>query len=149
MRGQSRYADTSVASAVRASGNAKSLCPLELRTGIVGGSATPVLARQVCFLMGHWTTSRAADFSRAEFERSHGREAVLKSGVTLTLTADQALVLFDWLAREDGKAALPTEHQAEQNVLWEIEAQLEKSLVAPLQPVLLAAPRERLVAGSE
>ncbi|MCC6750550.1 MAG: hypothetical protein IT371_22995 [Deltaproteobacteria bacterium] len=74
------------------------------------------------------------------------------SGVTLTLTADQALVLFDWLAREDGKGALPTEHQAEQNVLWEIEARLEKSLVAPLQPdyeVLLAAARERLVAGGE
>ena len=74
------------------------------------------------------------------------------SGVTLTLTADQALVLFEWLAREDRKGALPTEHQAEQNVLWEIEAQLEKTLVAPLQPdyeVLLAAARERLVAGSE
>lgn len=74
------------------------------------------------------------------------------SGVTLTLTADQALVLFDWLAREDGKGALPIEHQAEQNVLWEIEAQLEKTLVAPLQTdyeVLLAAARARLVADVE
>jgi hypothetical protein len=74
------------------------------------------------------------------------------SGVTLTLTADQALVLFEWLTREDRKGTLPTEHQAEQYVLWEIEAQLEKSLVAPFQPdyeVLLAAARERLVAGSE
>jgi hypothetical protein len=74
------------------------------------------------------------------------------SGVTLTLTADQALVLFEWLAREDRKGALPTEHRAEQSVLWEIEAQLEKTLVAPLQPdyeVLLAAARERLVADDD
>ena len=40
------------------------------------------------------------------------------AGVTISLTADQALVLFEWLTREDGKGALPTEHQAEQNVLW-------------------------------
>ncbi|XYH92484.1 hypothetical protein ACMHYB_31975 [Sorangium sp. So ce1128] len=70
--------------------------------------------------------------------------------VTISLNADQALVLFEWLTREDGKGGLPTEHQAEQNVLWEIEAQLEKSLVEPLQPdyaVKVAAARERLVAG--
>ena len=71
--------------------------------------------------------------------------------MTISLTADQALVLFEWLTREDGKGALPTEHQAEQNVLWEIEAQLEKSLVEPLRPdyeALLVAARERLL-GSE
>ncbi len=69
--------------------------------------------------------------------------------VTITLTADQALVFFEWLTREDGKGRPPTEHQAEQNVLWEIEAQLEKTLVEPLQPdyaVKVAAARERLVA---
>ncbi len=74
------------------------------------------------------------------------------SGTTLTLTADQALVLFEWLAREDGTGTLPIKHQSEQNVLWEIQAQLEKTLVVPLRPdyeVLLAAARERLVAGGE
>ena len=30
----------------------KSICPLELRTGIIGGLFTPVLARQVSYLMG-------------------------------------------------------------------------------------------------
>lgn len=72
--------------------------------------------------------------------------------VTISLTADQALVFFEWLAREDGKIGLPTEHQAEQNVLWDIEAQLEKSLVEPLQAdyaVKVAAARERLVAGHD
>ena len=74
------------------------------------------------------------------------------ASVTISLTADQALVLFEWLTRQDNQGALPTEHQAEQNVLWEIEAQLEKILVEPLRPdyeALLVAARDRLVAGSE
>jgi hypothetical protein len=63
------------------------------------------------------------------------------------LTPDQALVLFEWLAREDGKDALPTEHPAELQVLWDLEAQLERVLVEPFRPdyaELLAAARERL-----
>lgn len=71
------------------------------------------------------------------------------ANVAISLTADQALVLFEWLTREDEKGALPTEHQAEQGVLWQIEAQLERVLVEPLQPDYLdkvAAARERLVA---
>lgn len=40
-----------------------------------------------------------------------------ESGVTVSLTNDQALVLFEWLTREDEKRGLPTEHQAEQRVL--------------------------------
>ncbi len=39
----------------------KSICPLDLRTGIVGGVATPRLARQVCFLMGHMTSADTAE----------------------------------------------------------------------------------------
>lgn len=70
------------------------------------------------------------------------------SSVTLSLTHDQALVLFEWLTREDGKEGFPTEHEAEQKVLWEIEAQLEKALVEPLQPdyaASVSAARKRLV----
>lgn len=69
--------------------------------------------------------------------------------VTISLTADEALVLFEWLTREDGKGGLPTEHQSEQNVLWLVEAQLEKGLVDPLRPdyaAMVAAARERLAA---
>lgn len=72
--------------------------------------------------------------------------------VTLSLTVDQALVLLEWLTREDARGALPTEHHAELNVLWEMEAQLEKQLVQPLWPdymALLSAARERLVRGGE
>jgi hypothetical protein len=69
-------------------------------------------------------------------------------GVTLSLTRDQALVLFEWLSREDGRSGIPTEHQAEQKVLWEIEGQLERTLVEPLQPdysAAIAAARERIM----
>jgi hypothetical protein len=67
--------------------------------------------------------------------------------IQLTLTHDQALVLFDWLARVDEHSDLPIEHDAEQRVLWELEAQLERSLVEPLQAdyaSAVAAARSRL-----
>ena len=34
----------------------KCICPLELRAGIIGGLYTPVLARQVSYMMGHMTS---------------------------------------------------------------------------------------------
>jgi hypothetical protein len=69
------------------------------------------------------------------------------TGVTLSLTHDQALVLFDWLSREDSKSRIPIEHQAEQEVLWEVEGQLERALVEPLKPdyaLAVSSARERL-----
>jgi hypothetical protein len=70
--------------------------------------------------------------------------------VTISLTADQALVLFEWMMRDAGAERLPTTHRAEEVVLWAIEAQLEKCLVEPFQPdyvAKVAAARERLVAA--
>lgn len=69
--------------------------------------------------------------------------------LTLSLMQDQALVLFDWLSREDSKQSLPTEHEAEQKVLWLLEGMLERALVAPLQPgypAAVSAARERVLA---
>lgn len=43
----------------------KSICPLELRSGIIAGLYTPVLARQVSYLMGHMTSQ---DTSRVFLE---------------------------------------------------------------------------------
>lgn len=71
-----------------------------------------------------------------------------ESAVTLSLTHDQALVLFDWLSREDGKKRIPVEHQAEQEVLWAMEAQLERALVEPLEAdydAAVSSARKRLV----
>jgi len=53
------------------------------------------------------------------------------SDVTIAFTHDEALVLYDWLAREDQKG-IRTDHQAEQDVLWRLEGQLERVLVEPL-----------------
>jgi hypothetical protein len=39
----------------------KCICPLELRAGIVGGWCTPLLARQVGFLMGHMTSKATTE----------------------------------------------------------------------------------------
>lgn len=45
--------------------------------------------------------------------------------VALSLSVSEALVLYEWLAREE-----PSHHAsgAEQRVLWDIEAQLESAL---------------------
>lgn len=69
-----------------------------------------------------------------------------EAAVTLHLTGDEALVLFDWIRRfnESGDGTL--HDQAEQRVLWDIEAMLEKSLVAPFGSYidLLAQARDRV-----
>jgi len=68
----------------------------------------------------------------------------------IELNDDEALVLFDWLQREDKRDALPTEHQAEKTVLWSILCQLEKVLVQPFRndyDKLVAAARDRVVEG--
>jgi len=44
----------------RPTGGGKSVCALELRAGIVGGLCTPVLARQVSYIMGHMTSVETA-----------------------------------------------------------------------------------------
>jgi hypothetical protein len=58
-----------------------------------------------------------------------------EKSVTVTLSGDEALVLFDWLARtSDAGAPAPFVDQAEERVLWNVEATLERSLVAILRP---------------
>ena len=55
--------------------------------------------------------------------------------VTIELTADEALVLFEWLARSsDADAPAPFVYQSEQRVLWNLEALMEKLLTAPFDP---------------
>lgn len=55
--------------------------------------------------------------------------------VTIELTKDEALVLFEFLGRlnqADHKNIF--EDQAEQKALWIVEGHLEKTLVEPLMP---------------
>lgn len=72
-----------------------------------------------------------------------------EAAVTLGLTSDEALVLFEWLARFNNGVG-EFEDQAEQRVLWDLEAMLEKALVAPLRAdyaELLATAREKVRDG--
>jgi len=51
----------------------------------------------------------------------------------LELTQEEALVLFEWLARLDEQDAFPCEDAAEQQVLWNLHGQLERALIEPFQ----------------
>ena len=66
--------------------------------------------------------------------------------VTIELSTDEALVLFDFLARFNQKENKELfEDQAEQRVLWNLEASLEKLLSEPFLDeylVLLTKARE-------
>lgn len=53
-------------------------------------------------------------------------------GIEIKLTKDEALVLFDWLSRFNQNHDSKFEDQAEQRVLWDIEAALESLLAEPL-----------------
>jgi hypothetical protein len=70
------------------------------------------------------------------------------NSVKIELTSEQALVLFDWLGRfnADPRGVL-FEDQAEERVLWDLEATLERVLVEPFAAnyrELLGQARERV-----
>lgn len=58
---------------------------------------------------------------------------MVDEGYCINLTLDQAIILFDWLARtsECGRPA-GFKDQAEQRVMWDVEAELEALLVEPV-----------------
>lgn len=69
--------------------------------------------------------------------------------VRLELSRDQALVLFEWLARSDDQHSLATAHEAEQIVLWVLEGELERALTTLFSPEYeqcVAEARERVLA---
>jgi hypothetical protein len=58
-----------------------------------------------------------------------------QQNITLTVSKDEALVLFEFLARFNQYEHPDIfEDQVEQKVLWIIEVQLEKQLVEPFNP---------------
>lgn len=67
--------------------------------------------------------------------------------MTLDLSADEALVLFEFLSRWDETGTFDLVDQAEQRVLWDVLAGLEGQLTEPFSPdygALVAAARTRL-----
>ena len=58
-----------------------------------------------------------------------------RQNISLTLTKDEALVLFDFLGRFNQTDHTDIfESQSEQKTLWILEGQLEKQLVEPFKP---------------
>jgi len=53
------------------------------------------------------------------------------NNISLTLSHAEALVLFEWLARNNESQAIPIEHPSEQTVLWLLQGHLEKVLSEP------------------
>lgn len=67
--------------------------------------------------------------------------------VQIELTGDAALVLFEWVSRFNKREDVEFEDQAEQRVLWDVEASLEAALAEPFSgdyDRLLADARERV-----
>lgn len=68
-----------------------------------------------------------------QLERRAVKDAAKMEEITFRLTQAEALVLFEWLAKMD-ETGSAVANDAEQTVLWRIEAQLEKQLLSPLGP---------------
>jgi len=67
--------------------------------------------------------------------------------IEIVLSRDEALVLFELLARFDELENKPTMDEAEQTVLWNLEAKLEPLLVEIVKPEykeLVAKAKERV-----
>jgi hypothetical protein len=67
--------------------------------------------------------------------------------VTITLTADEAVVLFEFLSRFSDTDKLTIEDQAEERALWNLCCVFEKCLVVPFDADYsdaLQAARDRL-----
>ena len=56
-----------------------------------------------------------------------------KNGETIriTLSKSQAIVLFEWLTNCDESDSFEFDHEAEQRVVWKMQAQLETTLTEP------------------
>jgi hypothetical protein len=78
-------------------------------------------------------------FENGQLIRIHCKEIELSVNVdkslNLTISKDEALVLFDFLARfNETEQSEVFEDQAEQKTLWILEGELERQLVEPFNP---------------
>ena len=69
------------------------------------------------------------------------------SSITIELSNDEALVLFEFLSRFDEEGNYSFQDQAEQRVLWDLACILEKQIVELFSPhydEALKAAREKV-----
>jgi hypothetical protein len=75
-----------------------------------------------------------------------------KPFLSIDLSEDQALVLFDWLALREEARSESDPIDAETQVLWNIEGQLERVLIQPFDPnytTLVQRARQRILSENE
>ena len=71
--------------------------------------------------------------------------------LTVSLSHDEALVLYEWLSRAGADGDLPAAAPEDLLVLWRVEGQLERQLTEPLlpgYPAAVEAARARVRRGS-
>ena len=77
----------------------------------------------------------------------------MSENINITLSRDEALVLFEFFSRFcDDDVDFTLRHNAEYLAFMRMSAQLDKALVEPFQPQyleLLRAARDRIAAGYE
>jgi hypothetical protein len=71
-----------------------------------------------------------------------------EDSVTLELSGDEALVLFEWLSNRVTEDSFEDfDDQAEQRALWDLQAELERHMVAPFRDdydLVLSEARRRV-----
>lgn len=71
----------------------------------------------------------------------------MEDEIKISLTHDEALVLFELLSRFKDSDKLNIEHQSEERALWNFHCLLEEILIEPIKgdyKVALQSARERL-----
>jgi hypothetical protein len=74
----------------------------------------------------------------------------MSENITITISRDEALVLFEFFSRFEEKNDFTLRHNAEFLAFSRMSTQLDKLLVEPFQPdysALLQAARNRIAAG--
>ena len=93
-------------------------------------------------------TSHSQRYVRAFYGTMGG---MANDDVTVLLTGDEALILFDLLHRwEDDNHVSAPQHKAEQVALWNLSALLERELSEPFDSrysELVSAARTRVASG--
>ena len=72
--------------------------------------------------------------------------------INLELSREEALVLFEWISRFNKSESSSFEDQAEQRILWDLEAMLESKLFEPFDanyPEMLARARAKVRDSSD
>jgi len=71
----------------------------------------------------------------------------MEDQIQVNVTKDEAIVLFEFLARFNERKEVTIQHESERIVLWNLLAQLEQKLNEPLDPHyqrILDSSRKRL-----